>query len=112
MQRMAMITLLILGFLGDPIVALGNQLDFEEQATIAERVTNSLRYITVEAVPAPRLNGFDPIAIFWIRNNEQRDYTYMFSKGRYTFQIDDPKSIMSETTSVARYPRRNTNYPD
>lgn len=66
------------------------QMSFPEQIEIADRVNQSLRYVAVSAMPAPRITGLDPLAVFWMRDNETRSYTHMFANGDYTFGISDP----------------------
>jgi hypothetical protein len=66
------------------------QMSFPDQIEIADRVTQNLQYVAVTAVPAPRISGLDPLAVFWIRDNETRSYTHMFANGEYTFGISDP----------------------
>ncbi len=90
---MKMLTMAALGFLvlaGSPSTAIGDDLDLEEQQTIARRVSDKLDHVVVDAVQAPLIVGISPIAVFRIRNNGKRSYTRLFSTGNYTFEIVDP----------------------
>lgn len=66
------------------------QMSFPDQIEIADRVTKNLQYVAVSAVHSPRISGLNPLAVFWIRDNETHSYTHMFANGEYIFGISDP----------------------